>query len=118
MTSSAKKRREPGSTRISQTPDGSFFDLQRNAWHLLHACGVSAPEVGDVESYLARGPGFICLFHPALGAVICCMRSCVHIVHKPRLDPKRFHAVGLAYARVAGMSLLARCRTTAPPLVA
>jgi hypothetical protein len=40
VTSSAKKKRDPGSTRISQTPDGSFYDLQRNAWHLLQQCGV------------------------------------------------------------------------------
>lgn len=68
VTSSAKKRREPGSTRINQTPDGSFFDLQRNAWHLLQRCGMQdLPEVGSVEQYLENGPGFICLFHPALG---------------------------------------------------
>ncbi|GAX76097.1 hypothetical protein CEUSTIGMA_g3540.t1 [Chlamydomonas eustigma] len=68
VTSSAKKKREPGSTKISQTPDGSFFDLQRNAWHLLQQCGVnSLPELGCVEQYLAQGPGFIFLFHPALG---------------------------------------------------
>lgn len=34
VTSSAKKRREPGSARIAQTPDGSFYDLQRNAWQV------------------------------------------------------------------------------------
>lgn len=70
MTSSAKKRREPGSSKISQTPDGSFYDLQRNAWHLLQQCGMGMlPELGSVEQYLARGPGFIALFHPALGPV-------------------------------------------------
>ncbi|GFH06732.1 uncharacterized protein HaLaN_01411, partial [Haematococcus lacustris] len=68
VTSSAKKRRQPGSTRISQTPDGSFYDLQRNAWHLLQQCGVAqVPELGSVEQYLKDGPGFIFLFHPALG---------------------------------------------------
>ncbi len=69
VTSSAKKKREPGSTRISQTPDGSFYDLQRNAWHLLQQCNVKqVPEGGSVEQYLQDGPGFIFLFHPALGA--------------------------------------------------
>jgi hypothetical protein len=34
VTSSAKKRREPGSTRVAQTPDGSFLDLTRNAWQV------------------------------------------------------------------------------------
>ncbi|KAG1679276.1 hypothetical protein FOA52_009306 [Chlamydomonas sp. UWO 241] len=70
VTSSAKKKREPRSTKISQTPDGSFYDLMRNAWHLLQLCGVQTmPELGSVEQYLARGPGFICLYHPALGPV-------------------------------------------------
>ncbi len=68
VTSSAKKKRDPTSTRISQTPDGSFYDLQRNAWHLLQQCNVKhTPELGSVEQYLQNGPGFIFLFNPALG---------------------------------------------------
>jgi hypothetical protein len=34
VTSSAKKKREPDSTRIHQTPEGAFYDLQRNAWQV------------------------------------------------------------------------------------
>jgi len=46
VTSSAKKRREPGSTRIHQTPDGSFYDLMRNGWQVLQRCGMRyVPEV-------------------------------------------------------------------------
>ncbi|GLC45555.1 hypothetical protein PLESTB_001205700 [Pleodorina starrii] len=68
VTSSAKKRRQPGSPRIAQTPDGSFYDLQRNAWQLLQRCGLAdVPEPGSTEQYLEKGPGFIFLFHPALG---------------------------------------------------
>ncbi|GIL54243.1 hypothetical protein Vafri_9817 [Volvox africanus] len=68
VTSSAKKRRQPGSTRIAQTPDGSFYDLQRNAWQILQRCGLAnVPEPGSPEQYLDKGPGFIFLFHPALG---------------------------------------------------
>lgn len=68
VTSSAKKRREPGSARIAQTPDGSFYDLQRNAWQILQRCGLKkVPEPGSPEQYLAQGPGFIFLYHPALG---------------------------------------------------
>ena len=43
VTSSAKKRRTPGSTKVSQTPDGSFFDLQRNARSILTRSGEAAP---------------------------------------------------------------------------
>lgn len=68
VTSSAKKRRQAGSTRIHQTPDGSFYDLMRNGWHLLQRCGMKyLPEMSDVARYLERGPGFVFLFHPALG---------------------------------------------------
>ncbi len=41
VTSSAKRRRAPGSTSVAQTPDGSFLDLQRNAADLLARCGLS-----------------------------------------------------------------------------
>lgn len=51
VTSSAKRRRAPGSTMVSQTPDGSFLDLMRNARDLLARCGLShVPEVRSVLS--------------------------------------------------------------------
>eukprot|EP00887_Chlorella_sp_A99_P002643 scaffold6.g2643.t1 len=67
VTSSAKRKLAPGSTHISQTPDGSFYSLQQNAAELLARCGVAAPPLGGVAQYLATGPGFIFLFHPGLG---------------------------------------------------
>lgn len=58
VTSSAKKKCEPGSTHIHQTPEGAFYDLQRNAWQVLQRCGMRhVPAVGDVAEYLATGPG-------------------------------------------------------------
>lgn len=67
VTSSAKRKHVPGSTKLHQTPDGSFLDLMRNARDVLTMAGVHAPPVGSTEDYLASGPGFIFLFHPALG---------------------------------------------------
>lgn len=67
VTSSAKRKRKPGSLKIHQTPDGSFYDLQQNAKAMMEQCGMMMPDVGSVEHYLAHGPGFIFLFHPALG---------------------------------------------------
>jgi hypothetical protein len=67
VTSSAKRKREPGSLKIHQTPDGSFYDLQQNARNMLLLCGMHVPEIGSVDKYLTNGPGFIFLFHPALG---------------------------------------------------
>ena len=47
VTSSAKRRRAPGSTVLAQTPDGSFRDLMRNARELLldHCDFAAVPEV-------------------------------------------------------------------------
>ena len=67
VTSSAKRKRKPGSLKIHQTPDGSFYDLQQNARNMLLLCGMQVPEIGSVDKYLTNGPGFIFLFHPALG---------------------------------------------------
>lgn len=67
VTSSAKRKRKPGSIKIHQTPDGSFYDLQQNAKEMLEQCGMKMPDVGSIETYLENGPGFIFLFHPALG---------------------------------------------------
>ena len=47
VTSSAKRKRLPGSTAISQTPDGSFLDLMRNSQEVLQRCGFTTPEVGN-----------------------------------------------------------------------
>jgi len=77
VTSSAKKRFEPKTTSsylskgqpvISQTPEGSFYDLMQNAHELLtDRCGMNVPPVGTAADYLRHGPSFIFLFHPALG---------------------------------------------------
>ena len=67
VTSSAKRQRAPGSKKIHQTPDGSFYDLMCNAKDMLEKCKMDMPSVGDVETYLSQGPGFIFLFHPGLG---------------------------------------------------
>jgi hypothetical protein len=72
VTSSAKKRRPlggyPTPHSLHQTPDGSFLDLMNNARELLLRCGLRyVPPVGDAARYLERGPGFVALFHPALG---------------------------------------------------
>ena len=55
VTSSAKRQRKPGSTHIHQTPDGSFYDLQRNAADLLALCGIHAPEVRVAVVVWGRG---------------------------------------------------------------
>eukprot|EP00898_Chlorokybus_atmophyticus_P005878 jgi/Chlat1/6291/Chrsp44S05785 len=67
VTSSAKKKRAPGSLKMHQTPDGSFLDLMRNAHDLLTRCNMQLPEMPSVERYLESGPPFIFLFNPALG---------------------------------------------------
>jgi hypothetical protein len=40
----------------------------RSVLQVLQRCGMRhVPPVGDVQEYLAQGPGFVFLFHPALG---------------------------------------------------
>jgi hypothetical protein len=53
VTSSAKKKRSPDSTRIHQTPEGAFYDLQRNAWQvsLRLDCCVSVGGKGGAEGH-------------------------------------------------------------------
>jgi len=69
VTSSAKKRYEPSGNQgsISQTPEGSFYDLMRNAGEILAKSGMATPPLSTVAQYLEEGPNFIFLFHPALG---------------------------------------------------
>jgi len=69
VTSSAKKKRDPATLNLAQTPDGSFLDLLKNASDLLDRCGVThpAPEGGTVQDYLDHGPGFIFCTLPAIG---------------------------------------------------
>ena len=45
VTSSAKRKRVPGSLAIHQTPDGSFLDLMRNARDMLLRCSFDVPPV-------------------------------------------------------------------------
>ena len=45
VTSSAKRKRPPGSLKIHQTPDGSFLDLMLNARDMLLRCGFAVPQV-------------------------------------------------------------------------
>ena len=45
VTSSAKRKRQPGSLKIHQTPDGSFLDLMRNARDMLLRCSFDVPQV-------------------------------------------------------------------------
>lgn len=67
VTSSAKRKRPPGSLKIHQTPDGSFLDLMLNARDMLLRCGFAVPQLPEVKDYLDHGPSFIFLFHPSLG---------------------------------------------------
>ena len=70
VTSSAKKKRPEGvvtDAALRQTPDGSFLDLVRNGSEILAGSGFAVPEVGSAAEYVAAGPNFIFLFHPALG---------------------------------------------------
>lgn len=62
-----KQAYQPGSSLIG-TPEGCFFDLMQNYHELLSKfCGMQMPPVQSEDDYIAHGPAFIALFHPALG---------------------------------------------------
>lgn len=62
-----KKSYLPGQSSL-ETPEGAYYDLLANMRELLvQNCMMSVPELGTVEEYLAAGPNFIFLYHPALG---------------------------------------------------
>jgi hypothetical protein len=66
-TSSAKRQRELGSTKLAQTPDGSFRDYVHNSLEALRHGGWSVPDVNGPDEYANSGPGVIAVLHPALG---------------------------------------------------
>eukprot|EP00854_Cymbomonas_tetramitiformis_P027328 gene27328-33666_t len=78
VTGSAKKKYVAGSGKVTQTPQGSFRTLQSNAREMLEGCGMVVPEVGDVETYLERGPGFLAWLHPSLGPLWSVMQQKIH----------------------------------------
>lgn len=68
VTSSAKRRRQPGSARLAQTPEGSFLDLLRNGREWLTLGGVACPPIGpDADFATGAPPPFLLRHHPALG---------------------------------------------------
>lgn len=73
VTSSAKRRRKPGSTMVSQTPDGSFLDLMRNAADLLTRCGLS--HVPEVRQTSHAPPQLLLTFQPLLNTFAGVCRS-------------------------------------------
>ena len=124
MTSSAKKKRIPGDARLSQTPEGSFLDYQRNCADALRAGGVSVPEVrpplpllwglcadcprtvrpqvGSSERYLAHGPAAVVRMHPAMGPLF---GVTAQKVRGGRLEERCELELELAEADVEGLQL-------------
>jgi UTP---glucose-1-phosphate uridylyltransferase len=62
-----KKSYTPGCSLV-ETPEGCFYDLQRNYRDLLvNICHVEMPEINSEADFVENGPAFIVQFHPALG---------------------------------------------------
>lgn len=59
VTSSAKRKRQPGSLKIHQTPDGSFLDLMRNGRDLLLRCGFHVPQVLGLYAFCNAHRSFL-----------------------------------------------------------
>ncbi|KAI8003693.1 hypothetical protein LOK49_LG08G00707 [Camellia lanceoleosa] len=50
-----------------QTPEGSLFDIIRNAYDLLSRCDIKIPKIEGKDKYVDSGPPYLIFFHPALG---------------------------------------------------
>lgn len=66
VTSSAKRKRSPGSLKIHQTPDGSFLDLMRNAHDMLLRCSFQVPQVLPLDPQV-----------PICSACSTCLPECI-----------------------------------------
>ena len=64
--SSAKKAYEKGAS-ILETPEGAFFDYLKNMQVLFKTLGFTLPSFGSEKEYIAKGPAFSIILHPALG---------------------------------------------------
>lgn len=64
-----KKSYTPGQP-LSETPEGCFYDSQKNFYDLLSSrCNMRMPDFPDEDLHLKAGPPFIVHLHPALGPV-------------------------------------------------
>ncbi len=63
----AKKAYVPGES-LHDTPPGCFYELQENHEKLLRdTCGINMPPLGDENTYLEKGPGFVIHLDRSLG---------------------------------------------------
>lgn len=65
-TSVTKSAYIPGHS-LRETPENAFYDLMQNQKELLALCCMKTPVIQSPEDYLAQGPSFMFIYHPALG---------------------------------------------------
>jgi hypothetical protein len=64
---------------LNGTPEGCFYELMQNYRELLtDYCGMELPPQEDEQEYLAKGPSFVSLFHPAMGVLYPIIGQKVH----------------------------------------
>lgn len=66
-TIAATKRSFIPGKSIQETPEGAFYELQRNAAELFTQCGFLVPPLAAEDEYLQQGPSFFIDYLPALG---------------------------------------------------
>lgn len=67
-TISTAKRAFEGGRDLLETPEGAFYDILQEGYHLLKKeCKVVMPPFSSKENYLRYGPSLQFLYHPALG---------------------------------------------------
>lgn len=64
---------------IRETPEGCYFDLQKNAYDLLkNYCYINLPESYSEDEYLAKGPSVATLLSPSLGPLYTIIAQKIH----------------------------------------
>ena len=73
-----KKSHSPGQPLL-ETPEGCYYDIQRNAHELLtNYCSTVMPPLPTPEEFLAKEPTFFVHLHPALGPLYEIIASKIH----------------------------------------
>lgn len=78
-TISVTKKSHAEGQPVLETPEGCYYDIQRNAHELMtHACASQMPPLLRAEDFVAKGPTFFVHLHPALGPLYDIIAAKIH----------------------------------------
>lgn len=66
-TLAVTKKTKKAQQSLRDTPEESFYCLQKSAYELLRECGFTLPSFPEESKFDEEGPSFLFTYHPALG---------------------------------------------------